>query len=691
MTSRRVLCMLICVFSISCCVSSLNRGVKHVFSIQELTVTGENLMHCGNQKNMCVMDGIDCISTVSDRTLNVSRSLENFVNTSCHYLLHEMSFTCRWIQLNKYKTGIINTFIISRAKNIIDCPSILNFYSSFNLTIKSKNVFNQNEIFSAVYTVKLREIIQAPRPVVTSVNTTDTSLTITWTSGKRTIEKCLIRYKRFNESWTETEVFTPSVEFLFVINGLQPFTEYSLSVSCVHELGRWSDWSAETRVKTSESRPTAPPAVSYYVSSDKNSRTRQLWLLWKALDITDARGLIRGYEVSYAPIRQPSIRRVVNTSDLKTVVLIMAEVYDVTVAAYNSAGQSPYRQIRVHADLPQDVLAMKGLWVYSEGPSLRLYWEHELTTINVSEFAIEWCSTENNNTSHWKRVSGSTFTTILTGIRPDEIYNISVYAVSDTLCGRPTSISANLQHGTLLDLVRFRLVNVTKSSVSVQWVWQETKLSINVLQYRLVLKGKHETHSLQIFPNTQQHSFYNLQANTRYSVFIHGETTTGNFSKASLDVNTPLLDYDEIIKLAVPVVFLVLSSGIFLILTRTVCKEYFFPNIANPSYSLIGRWLLNPHYEGNGNICVLQLDTFFVVDQQMEKIHVEHHMSVASDDEDLIPSKIFSTCKGTTQTLWKSNSDYLESTQRPSSVPEYIDLPIIPANLDYVQNGQNPG
>ncbi|XP_051524452.1 interleukin-6 receptor subunit beta-like isoform X2 [Myxocyprinus asiaticus] len=658
----------------------------------ELTVTEKDLTDCRNYKNVCVMDSSDCISTATDGMLKVSRTrAENFVNTSCHYLFHEMSFTCRWIQLNKDRREIINTFIISRAKDITHCPSLLNLYSSFYLTIKSKNVFNQNVIFSAVYKVKLNEIIQTPRPVITSVNTTDTSLTITWTSGKGTITKCLIRHKHLNESWTETAVFPPSVESL--IDGLQPFTEYSLSVSCVNGLSRWSDWSAETRVKTSESRPTAAPSVSYYVSSDKKSRIRQLWLLWKALDTKDARGLIRGYEVSYTPIKQPSMRQVVYTSDLKTVVSIMTEEYDVTVAAYNSAGQSPHRRIRVHADLPQDVPAVKGLWVYSEGPSLRLHWEHEFTAVNVSEFAIEWHCAENKDSSRWERVNGSTFTTILTGIRPDEIYNISVYSVSDTLCSRSTSISANLQHGTLLDLVRFRLVNVTKSSVSVQWVWQETKLSINVLQYRLVLKGKHDSQSLRIFPNTQQHSFYNLQANTRYSVFIHGETTTGNFSKASLDVNTPLLDYEEIVKLAVPVLFLVLGFGIFFILTRTVWKEYFFPNIANPGHSLIGRWLLNPHYEGSDKICVQQLDNFFVVDQQTERniIHVEHCMSVVSEDEDLIPSKICSNCEGTTQTLWKSNSDYEENTQTPSSVTEYINCPIIPANLDYVQNGQIPG
>lgn len=47
--------------------------------------------------------------------------------------------------------------------------------------------------------------------------------------------------------------------------------------------------------------------------------------------------------------------------------------------------------------------------------------------------------------------------------------------------------------------------------------------------------------ALSVFPDQHQHSFLQLHPNTRYSVSIHGETETGNFSKASLDVNTPLI------------------------------------------------------------------------------------------------------------------------------------------------------
>lgn len=73
--------------------------------------------------------------------------------------------------------------------------------------------------------------------------------------------------------------------------------------------------------------------------------------LWQALDRSDARGLIQGYEVSYAPSKHLAHRRTNRTSDLKMLVSVMSEEYDVTVSAYNSAGRSPSRRLRVNAAL----------------------------------------------------------------------------------------------------------------------------------------------------------------------------------------------------------------------------------------------------------------------------------------------------------------------------------------------------
>ncbi|XP_059358882.1 interleukin-6 receptor subunit beta isoform X2 [Carassius carassius] len=560
-------------------------------------------------------------------------------------------------------------------------------HSTLNLTIKSKSVISQKEQFSDIYPLIIGDIIKVPRPLITSVNATDSSINVTWTSGKIPIRiiKCKIRYKRLNtKSWTETADFQASVESQFVIEGLQSFSVFDLSVSCFHGFGRWSDWSEETRVKTTESLPSAALSLSYYVDSDGNSGIRRLVLLWKALDVTDARGLIRGYEVSYKSFTQPSLKKTINTTHLKTVVLVRSEEYEVSVCAYNSAGRSPDRRLTVDASRTHDVPAVKSLWVYSDGSSLWIRWEYEFTVVNISEFAIEWSSATDSEHKRWERVDGSTFTVRLPGIEVQQTYNISVFPICESLSGPPKNISADLQHGALLGLVRFGLLNVSSSSVALRWSWQEAKPGVSVLQYRLVLTGPNEIQTLAVFPDKQQHLFLHLRPNTKYSVHIHGETRDGNFTKASLDITTLLLDYEEMMRFAVPAVLLLLIFGIFSVLSRTMCREYFFPIIANPRYSLIGRWLLNPHLQGSDKIWVLNLDGLFLMDQQMEK-----SVFVVSDHEDEVPLKTSVTAEGTA--LWKPCSDYEESALTPSSLPEYVDLPFLPDGSGYVQTGQIPG
>ncbi|KAI2661938.1 Interleukin-6 receptor subunit beta [Labeo rohita] len=609
-------------------------------------VNQKKLNNCKEQKNLCVM------------------SSDNFLNTSCLYLSAEESFTCRWIQTNNVRLQTISSFIFSKVGEIHHCQSILNKHSTFNLTIKS--VIGQKTQFSEVYLLIIKHITQAPQPLITSVNATETSINVTWNSREKTVTKCKIRYRRLNtESWTETADFPASIESQYVIEGLQVSSEYHLSVSCVLGYGRWSNWSNDTRVKTSESLPSAALSLSYYVYSD--GKTQQLLLLWKALDFTDARGLIQGYEVSYMPIKQPSQKKTIHTTHLKVVVPVRSEEYDVSVCAYNSVGRSPYRRITVNASDIYDLPPVKSLWVYSDGSSLQILWEHEFTMVNVSEFAIEWGTATDR-------------------IEAQQTYVIGVFPIYESLCGPSTLISADLQHGALLDLVRFRVVNVTSSSVAVEWTWQNANPSVSVLHYKLLLTGPNDTQSLTVLPYKQQHSFVHLRPNTKYSIHIHGRTADRNFSKASLDVNTLLLDYDEMMRFAVPVILLLVLCGIFSVLTRNMCREYFSPIIANPRYSLIGRWLLNPHLQ----ICVLKLDSVFLLDQQMEKsiIQVERRVSLPSDHEDVLPPKIPETTEGTA--LWKPSSDYVENTQTPSIVPEYVDLPLLPHSSGYVQNGQIP-
>ncbi|KAK3540582.1 hypothetical protein QTP70_034338 [Hemibagrus guttatus] len=563
------------------------------------------------------------------------------------------------------------------------------------MSIISKDILNKVEFISEAYIVSIPAITQAPRPVITSVNATATSLNVTWNKGQST--KCQIRYRRSNtEQWTVlTYTYAPihiqdlltvtEKEKVYVIDGLQPFSQYSLTVACSGDYGLWSDWSEELHGMTSEAIPTAPPYVSFYVEpSGSTSTPQKLILIWKALEKKEARGVILGYEVTFTPTKQPGLRRIIHTKDQKAILEVTAEDYDLTVMAYNAAGQSPSTNLRVSAGVFQSLPKVKGLWASSEASSLRIRWE--TAAMNVSEFAIEWFSSDDVASKQWKRLNGSTFSTVLKGqIKTLKIYSISVYTLYGTLCAPPETIQASLEYGTLLDIVQLQPVNVTKTSATVQWLWQEQSPTTNVLHYRLVLRHAHETSSLVIFPHQWQHSFHNLQTNAKYIVAIYGETTSGNFLKANIEFTTPHLETDEIIKTAIPVILLIFTFSIFSVLSRTVYKDYFFPNIANPGQSHIGHWLLNHPYETEAVMNVLKLEDFSVTNQLTEErlIHIEPQPSLDREDfdEDMTMSKISSSDNDPIE-----NSDKFENSQTSPGFSEYVVMPLRHINFGYVKN-----
>ncbi|XP_066500784.1 interleukin-31 receptor subunit alpha isoform X1 [Hoplias malabaricus] len=678
MNIRCIFCLLSCLIGLCHCDLSLQWHGKQPMSniFTELSVTGKDLKECEQQRNLCVSDSNDCSSVPTIR--------KDFVfNRTCRYLEHEKSFRCKWISVNDVKRNMTNSFIFSQSMDFSHCPSIFNLLSNFNLTIKSKDPLNKIEIYSHIYAVSIENIVQAPRPYIISVNATETSLNVTWMSQGH--KNCLVRYKQSNseenEQWKEEE----DSELFHVIRGLQPFSQYIITVACIKEYGLISEWSPTFQAKTLEGAPIAPLDVSYCVESlNNNFRLQRLLVIWRPLTIAEARGDILGYSLTYTSAEQPSPKGN-NTHHLTAEFEVDPGVYNLTLIAYNSAGSSPAHNFRVNTVTYRSLPGVKGLWANTETDSLRFQWEVEENTVKVSEFAIEWFAIDDASPRLWKRVNGSTFSTVLKGIIKQFNYSMSVYPLYERFCGHPGSIQANLESGTLLDIDQLQLVNVTKTSVTVQWVWQRKLPSTNVLRYTLALLGANITRSLKIFPHQYQHSFHNLQRNVKYSVYIYGETISGNFPKENLEFTTLFLENDEIIKVVIFLVLLVIGLGTFSVFSRTI-YDYFFPNIANPGHSLIGHWLQNPFHESLHVISVLKLEDFSLNNQHTEKPirQMEHQMFSEKDDveeEEMYLSDICDTCDYPVET-----SDGVKNSQASPSLADYVDMPLLPDNFGYVEN-----
>ncbi|CAB1320220.1 unnamed protein product, partial [Coregonus sp. 'balchen'] len=492
------------------------------------------------------------------------------VNISCFFLLTDYPLSpypqCLWSQEYNINAESMYSLIFSTTP-IYSCTGIFNFGGRMNVTLKMKNNMNGMESWSEPYEVAVLEAIKAPCPTITSVNGSDNSLEVTWGISKWHT-RCRVRYRMATtDKWT------------------QPFSSYIIAVSCILSYGHWSDWSMETTGTTLESAPSRSPDICYHMETVNKQGPHHLMLMWKALDVHDAHGRILGYQVSYTQTKHPSLSVTTNTTDLKVVLVVSEEELEVTVMAYNSAGGSPYSHLKIDPSLHQ----MRRLWVNSEDDRLVLQWDVGHISLPVSEVAHEWATDAAHPTSsHWKRVNGSTRSTVLKDhLQPGTTYRINVYPISNQLCGPPKSIFANLEYGK----------------------------------------------------------------------------------------------QNEIMFTSCLIVLLTLGLGVFLILSRTVCKAYFFPTIANPGVSVVGRWLLESHHEKSSVKNVLKLEEF------LEKgfVELEQERPPVREDGICNPGSSHSTLNIEHVSI-PQNTEYIENT--PKSNRDNRDSCLMFKNVAHIENGQ---
>uniref|UniRef100_A0A674BP86 Interleukin-6 receptor subunit beta-like n=1 Tax=Salmo trutta TaxID=8032 RepID=A0A674BP86_SALTR len=553
----------------------------------------------------------------------------------------------------------MHSLIFSQTTPIYSCMGIFNLGGRMNVTLKMKNNMNGMESWSEPYEVAVLEAIKASCPTITSVNGSDNSLEVTWGISKLHT-RCRVRYRMATtDKWTEIPAYVlvaNAEKAVYTIEGLKPFSSYTIAVSCILSFGHWSDWSMETTGTTQESAPSRPPDICYHMEMVNKQGPHHLMLMWKALDVYDAHGHILGYQVSYTQTKHPSLSVTTNTTDLKVVLVVTEDEFEVTVMAYNSAGGSPYSHLKIDLSLHQTLPSVRRLWVNSEDDRLVLQWDVGHISLPVSEVANEWATDAAHPTSsHWKRVNGSTRSTVLKA---------------------------------LLGAVGMHVVDVTKNTVTVQWEWQRKEVHHKVLKYRVILcLGEIQVESIPVWPDVWQHTFFKLRANTGYSVNLLAETSNDNISREIIPIKTHIFEHNEIIFTVCLIVLLTLGLGVFFILSRTVYKTYFFPKIANPGASVAGRWLLESHHEKNRVKNLLKLEEFLVTDLSGEKGFVELGQERPPVREDGIfnPGSSHSTLN-IKHIFIPQNTEYIENT--PKSNRENRDFSLMFNNVAHIENGQ---
>ncbi|XP_070820044.1 interleukin-6 receptor subunit beta [Chaetodon trifascialis] len=597
-----------------------------VFS-HEVKVRDSDLKLCEKDKRVCVTDLRDCGHRPPS-------SIQKTLNMSCYYQISHRSMACEWTEeLNSHTESEVSLIFQSRDQ-IISCQGIFNPAAVLSITARIRNYVMGGEIWSQPHTVFLYDAVKPSQPFLTVLGSTGDSVDVSWRSSSD--GSCRLRYRvNHTHKWTQVPDSVPAHRgqtLTYKIRDLLPFTIYRAAVACREESGIWSDWSSDVTVRTLDRVPSKPLEVCYRVEETCSAGSFLLHLMWKRLklnililqdlDLIDAGGHIAGYQVSYEPVKKQLLQGplIQNVTEVTALLVVDEGNCSVTVSAFNMAGYGPAAHLSIDIQRQNALPSVRNLWVSSSFPAIEgllVQWVNLTAPPSVppvSHFAVQWHSETRPSPSRWTTVDSFTTSTVIQDVDPDESYLISVFPVFNQHCGSPLSLPASLQQGVLMEAVKLKVIDITKTTVTFVCLWQKKSRPIRVNRYRVMLRKDSEIQTLSLWPDQWQHTLLNLKPNTEYSLLLLAD----NVSRDIIPVRT---DFDEVpaVTAVTPLLLLAVTVFIISILFRTMYKSYFFPPISSPWGSTTGQWLMDTSHQKTTERKVLDIKDFQVIDVLGEK------------------------------------------------------------------------
>ena len=196
---------------------------------------------------------------------------------------------------------------------------------------------------------------------------------------------------------------------------------------------------------------TAPSGIPLQLSGSNSSST-SLYITWSLPNAQDRNGIILGYNISYT---SGSIVYNTNTSEtfINITGLMIYTQYNVTVAAYTSAGTGPADYITVRTDSSgmsylDIIMTSVVIFIVPSSPLNLSYMNITSTSIKVSwlqpssfngpneGYVVMYTRLETNMTNITDRISDTSVN--ITGLEIYEEYDIVVLAFTDKGSGTPS-------------------------------------------------------------------------------------------------------------------------------------------------------------------------------------------------------------------------------------------------------------
>uniref|UniRef100_A0A8C0HPI5 Interleukin-6 receptor subunit beta n=1 Tax=Buteo japonicus TaxID=224669 RepID=A0A8C0HPI5_9AVES len=491
-------------------------------------------------------------------TVTIGLPPEKPKNLSC--IVHQKSrlrypMTCTW---NPGRHTFLDTHFRLKYRwpqeNFPDCiPKDVNnsctiddvqFFVNLEVWVEAANALGKAE--SDPLVIDPIEIVKPLSPRNLSVNSgiLPTVLKLSWENQISIAVMKLkfnIRYRIIGDTnWMQVPPEdTASPRTSFSVQGLRPYTEYVFSIRCMKEdgVGYWSDWSEEKTGVTTEDKPSKGPAIWRIIDASCSPASWTVHLMWKALEPSEASGVILQYEVTVrakSSLSSPPEKYNVSTTNLT--LKLPNGTYEVTVIAHNRVGASP--------------------------PSVLL---------------IPASNTKGD-------------------IKPFKCYLITVYPLYADGQGSGQSVKAYLQQDRPSKGPTVQTKKVGKAEAVLTW----NHLTVDeqngfIRSYTIFYKtiDGNET-AVTVDPSKTEYTLSSLTSDTLYTVRMMAYTDEGGRSGPDFTFTTQKFGKGEIEAIVVPVclafLLIVLLGVLFCFNKRDLIKKHIWPIVPDPSKSNIAQW-----------------------------------------------------------------------------------------------------
>jgi len=312
----------------------------------------------------------------------------------------------------------------------------------------------------------------------------------------------------------------------------------------------------------------------------------------------EANGKILDYEVTLT--RWKSRLQNYTVNDTKWTVNITNERYIATLTARNLVGKSDAAVLTIPA---YDFQATRPVTDLKAFPKDNMLWvEWTAPNESVNKYVLEWCvlSDKSPCIPDWQQEDGTVHRTYLRGnLAESKCYLITVTPIYADGPGSPESIKAYLKQAPPSKGPTVRTKKVGKNEAVLEWDQLPVDVQNGFIRnytifYRTIIGN--ET-AVNVDSSHTEYTLSSLTSDTLYMVRMAAYTDEGGKDGPEFTFTTPKFAQGEIEAIVVPVCLAFLLTTLLGVLfcfnKRDLIKKHIWPNVPDPSKSLIAQW--SPH------------------------------------------------------------------------------------------------